>query len=629
MASLSVSQSITLIKTPKNAREILRARQKRWRNRLHTETETECDEMLYLLPHHQRFLGWVKNILQSDENYKRFVTRYRPPLATNEFTESIFSQFEKVFESENKYEKFNFTDPDLEPDFQQYRKNMGDFTFWETQGFETMKNSIENILVCDLPAMDATVSPSTVDDNYPQPYYYFLDIDNVIDIENVRVKATDYQGNDQNYFFKTEYVIFWEDPKTVCVFDDGFFRKFAYSLTAGGDPVLLSEVAHDLGYCPARSFWTTPLNSKSTILKRSPITTSLSKLDELLIKDIFSDTLKDYASFPIYVVYEAKCTYKDKAQNIECRSGFLYNTQLAMGTSEKSNVRCPKCSQIKTAPGSILKIVTPQTKDDFDMMANPLKVISADVNSVKLNEESIDALKESIFCACVGGGIEADDNQAKNEDQVQAAFEGKTNKLLWIKKNFEAIHSFAMDTVGRLRYGDQYLSSTIDYGDVFFQKDETVEMESYVEAKEQEFPAFDLAIRRDSINDARYRNNPDMTQRLKILSNLDPFPDDDIVSLVVLLDNASEIIDPIEVCIKVHFDKFIKRFEREQAPLLVFGSKLDFDKKIVQIQTVLHGYATDYLATRKINAVTYPIVPPPPVPVEPVIRVKGEPAPAV
>ncbi len=607
MAVLTLAQCIERIKTPKNGREILKARLKRQRHRLHTEPETECDNEFVFSPPHIRFLEWVKRILKSDDNFDRFRELYRPPVPTNELVESIFSQFEKVFESENKYEKFNFVDSDLEVDAAAYRKAIGDFTFWETQGFETFKNSIDNVLIVDLPRLSAEGQVS----DYPQPYYYFLDIDNLWDIENIRVKAVDY-GKEMAYFFRTEYVIFWDSPTTICVFDEATFRTFSYE--SGKEPTLISEVPHDLGYCPARSFWTTPLNSKSTFLKRSPITGSLSKLDWLLFQEIAAEYLKMYASYPIYAVYKGICNYKDPVNKSRCVDGWLLDENAPRG--EKSNTRCPKCTnKMKVGPGNILELKAPQDKDDPDLLSNPVKIFPADEVSVKVVNEEIDGLWDCIFDSCVGGGLEVDDSQAKNEDQISAGFEGKTNKLLWIKKNFEIIHSFAMDTVFRLRYGDKYISGTIDYGDVFFQKDETVEMTEYSEAKTQGLPAFDLAIRRDKINETRYRNNPDMVERLRILANLDPFPDDSQTTILATYEAMPEAVDPIDLCIKFNFNRFIAKFEREQAPLLMFGSALTFDKKIAVIGDILAGYAKDYLLMTKTNSDLFtPAPPPPPMP---------------
>lgn len=597
---------------------------KRLRHQLHTEPETDTDDAFIVSYKHVRFLDWVKRVLKSDDNFARFRELYRPPVPTNELTESIFSQFEKVFESQNKYEKFTFKDIDLEPDAAAYRKAIGDLTFWETQGFENFKDSIDNVVVIDLPSAgeQAAMKADGMTDTRPQPYYYFLDIDNLIDIDNTRVKALNY-GKDETYFFRTEYVIFYESPTSVCVFDDKFFRTFSYE--SGKEPVLISETPHDLGYCPARSFWTTPLNSRTSILKRSPITNSLSKMDWLLFYEIAAEYLKLYAPFPIYAVYKGICNYKIKDQDIRCIDGMMYSRdQIASG--DKSNMRCPKCaSRMKVGPGNILEVQAPQDKDQPDLLRDPVKVYPAEKVSVDVVNAELENLWDCIFENCVGGGIEVDQSQAKNQDQVAAAFESKTNVLLKIKKNFEIIHTFTMDTVYRLRYGDQYLGGTIDYGDVFFQKDESTEMAEYKTAKEEQLPAFDLAIRREKINESRYRNNPDMIERLKILANLDPFPDDNQISMAVTLGQMPEVVDPIDLCLKTHFNKFIFRFEREQANVLLFGSALDFDRKIIAIRDVLEGYAKDYLQSRKKNIVIYPLmagtVPAPP------IRVKDSTAP--
>lgn len=608
MASLSREQAIQLIKQPKNGREIYRAKLKRDRHRLHTEPETECDDSFRWSRHHVRFLDWVRRILKSDDNYNRFRDLYRPPIATNELVESIFSQFEKVFESENKYEKFNFTDPDLNPDAENYRKRIGDFHFWETQGFEHMKDSIDDILIVDLPRPgEYNEEMADSEDNLPRPYYYFLDIEAVIDIENTRVKAIDYDGN-ETYFFKTEYIAFREDENTICFFDDQFYRTFK---SVNGEIVFVSEVPHDLGYCPARSFWTTPLNNRSNILKRSPITNSVSVLDWLLFYSYAGQYLKLYAPFPIYAVYKGICTYKDPINKTRCVDGFLMSDDWKGQYPEKSNPRCPKCTnKMKTGPGNILELRAPQENTDPDLLKNPVVVIPAEEVSVNIVNEEIKCLKDEIFKNCVGGGLEEENKQAKNEDQISASFESKTNVLLKIKKNFEVIHSFALDTVFRLRYGQQYISGVVDYGDVFFQKDEAEAMDEYVKAKAQQLPAFELSIRRDKINETRYRNNPDMIQRLEILKNLDPFPDDDIVSISVTLEQMPEIIDPIDLCIKTHFNRFIARFEREQASLLLFGASLPFDSKIKTIYMMLQAYATEYLNQRKTNIAAFPLTAP-------------------
>lgn len=602
MANLTQSQALELIKAPRNQKEILRARAKKNRHRLHTEAETETD---YLYGEsHAKFLKWVESLLKSDENFARFKSLYRPPVPTNELTESIFSEFERVFEAEDAYDKFEFDTPETEADAAQYRNRLGDSHFWETQGFETFKSSIDNIVVVDLPKLKRNAAGQIeILSEFPEPYYYILDINSLIDIDNTKVKAVD-SGGDRFIYFKTEYLIFCEDRRIdtdkkeieiICVFDDTFYRT--YSRKAGADPVLIDEVAHDLGYCPARSFWTTPLNSRSTILKRSVITNSLSELDWLLFYEIAAKYLKLYAPFPIYAVYKGLCNYKDPTAKVKCVDGYLVGENAPKG--EHSSIRCPKCAnKIKTGPGNILELRAPQDKEDPDLLANPMKVIPAEEKSLEAVNEELRTKKDSIFKNCVGDGGDPENKQAQNELQVQSGFERRTNVLMKVKRNFEIIHLFALDTCYRLRYRERYKGGMINYGTQFFLKDESAEIQEYKVAKEQGLPTYDLAIRRGSINEARYRNNPDLMQRIKILENLDPLPDLDIKGALELVKLNPGVISAEDMLLKAHFNRLISRFEREQTNVLTFGSAISFDKKIAKILEVLKSYTKELTPTQ-------------------------------
>lgn len=597
MANLSNEEAIKLIKTPQYAAELRRAKDKKVRHALHTEAETE--DVTFRHPAHTRFLLWVERLLDSEENFRRFKSLYRPPLITNEFTESIFSQFQKIFEAENPFEKFSFKNPELEGDFAEYRRKIGDLNFWETQGFETFQNSIDNVLVVDLPRLDPEYENRPAED-YPRPYYYILDIHDIIDLCNTRVKSSD-PDDSVPYYFKTEYVIFRDKANEVCVFDDTFYRRYLYGENQS-EPTLLGEpVAHGLGYCPARSFWTTPLNSKTNILKANPITKSLSELDWLLFYDISAKYLKLYAPFPIYAVYKGRCNYKDQATDKKCIDGYLYpfNTSNQAPIIGTSRIRCPRCSnKMRTGAGNIIELPVPQEDNKHDLMANPIKVIGAEETSVATVNEEINTKKQNIYAACVGIGGDEKNDQAKNELQIEAGFESQTNVLLKGKRNFEIIKLFALETIARLRYQDQFISGTLDLGDQFFVTDDTAELEEYQKGVAAKLPSYDLQMRRDKINATRYRNQPDQYERYNILKNVDPFPDMDIDAVLNLADKKPDLIDPLELLIKVNLNRFIARFERENADINVFASNSDFDKKINLIKDRLIDYAKELNAQK-------------------------------
>jgi hypothetical protein len=597
MANLSRDQALERIKQPKAQKEITRAKSKRQRHQLHTEPAVETGEY-NLRDADNKFLSWVKTLLRSEENFSRFKDLYRLPVATNNLVESIYSEYEKIFNGENAFERFEFSTPELEQDFTDYRKKLGDYNFWETQGFETFKNSIDNILIVDLPRLTADTAAGSPRSSRPEPYYYILDIDGLVDIDNTRVRATDQVTGTEFYYFKCEYIIFRSDGK-LYVFDDTFYR--AYQEPEGKDPVLEAEIAHGLGYAPARSFWTTPLNSSCSFQKRGVITTALSDLDWLLFYTIAERYLQMYAPFPIYAIYKANCNYTAAGGKKKCVNGFLESE--GARNLEGFKEPCPRCAAaMPVGPGNVLKLKAPVDKDDVDLLANPVKVIPAEVTSLEFVDTMLEKFRARIFTACVGRSQDPQNNQAKNEKQVESSFMSSESMLLKVKRNFEIAQFFALDTIARLRYGSDYKSGTINYGDEFFVKSEDRAIEEYKTAADSGLPEFDLAQRREDINIARYRNDPKQLERSKILRHLLPFPDLSIDKLQSFKKDFPELVSVSDMAIKINFTSFVDRFEREQANLVLFASAQTFDKKIALIREELNAYAKEYIDKAKAEA---------------------------
>lgn len=604
MAILSNEAALKLIKEPRNSADIQKAKDKRIRHKLHTEADVDPAASTQAI---QNWLGWVSSVLNNAATFARFNQLARPPFTTNELVEGIFTSFEKVFESRNSFEKFEFSDPALEADFAAYRKAIGDFSFWETQGMETFKNSIDNVLIVDLPRLETDDNGDPIQPSErPEPYYHLLDIDRLVDIVNTKTIGTNPSDGKEFYYFKTEYVIFREhaavkDQELIFVYDDESYRVF--QSTKNQDPVLVSFFPHGLGFCPARSFWTTPLNSSSKFLKRGPITNSLSDLDWLLFFQIAERYLQLYAPFPVYAMYRDKCSHKIYGENgtvaKECKGGYMQvPNQRYIGPVSDREI-CPVCAEAgKVGPGHIIFITPPKeiggSGADPDLMANPMKIIPAEVTSLDYVRKTLTELKNEIIINCVGRSRDTNDASAKNEMQVEAGFESSEAILIKTKRNFEIIHEFALDTVARLRYGDKYLGGTVNYGDEFLQKTEGEEMAEYKTAVENNMPAYDLKERRKDIYNARYRNDPTRKKRLDILENLEPFPDFKIGELVALQKQAPALVSDEDVIIKMLFNSFIDRFEREQAPITQFGSAIEFKKKIDLIRADLMAYAQEY-----------------------------------
>jgi hypothetical protein len=334
-------------------------------------------------------------------------------------------------------------------------------------------------------------------------------------------------------------------------------------------------------------------------LKRGPITNSLSDLDWLLFFQIAERYLQLYAPFPIYAMYKNKCSNASKAdeQGRKCVNGWLeIEGSRFIG---ESRTECPKCKQAgRVGPGHVIFITPPSevggSGADPDLMANPIKIIPAETKSLDYIKARIAELKEEIRVACVGRSIDTNDASAKNEIQVESGFESSEAILLKAKRNFEIIHEFALDTICRLRYGDQYLGGVVNYGDEFLQKTEGEEMDEYKTAVENKLPSYELSERRRDIYKARYRNDPKRQERLKILENLEPFPDMTLGELLAFRQSAPALIAESDVIIKMHLNEFVNRFERERAPLTLFGSAIEFKRKIDLIREDFVAYAQEY-----------------------------------
>ena len=304
-------------------------------------------------------------------------------------------------------------------------------------------------------------------------------------------------------------------------------------------------------------------------------------------------------------MYRDKCTHKITAENgaiiKSCVGGYMQTPgQRYIGPSSEREV-CPVCAEAgKVGPGHIIFISPPKevggTGADPDLMANPIKVIPAETQSLDYVRKTLTELKGEIRVNCVGRSIDTNDASAKNELQVESGFESSEAILIKTKRNFEIIQGFALDTIARLRYGAEYLGGVVNYGDQFLQKSEGQEMTEYKTAVENKMPVYDLKERRKDIYNARYRNDPMRKKRFEILENLEPFPDQTVGELVNLQKATPALVNDEDLIIKMFFNSFIDRFERERATVTAFGSAITFDKKIAGIREDLVKYAQEYKA---------------------------------
>jgi len=551
----------------KKPQKQLLANAARHQDRLRLHGETEIDN-IRKNPAYVELLAWVESFLTSDK-YDRFVQLLRLPVVSLEITQDVFQEYFRIFEGQNPFFNYEFSNPDFANEFKSYlNKELKDRKFFKTLGFEQLKYSINSILVVDM--------PSEGDGN---PYYYFVDISRVIDVKS------DKEG-------KIEYVLFesgkTEDDKTnVAFYDSESYRVYEWDGSKiVGEPLV--DNPHNLGYCPASYFWNKNMKGTNTVEKKSPITDVLGRLDKYLIEDTFKEYADLYGTFPIITTYEELCTFKD------CDNGFISEEysyyEDGVEYTKTKNVKCPACSESEEiGPGTIFEIPAPQTSDDPNL-TNPVNIIAPDTKSLEYVKQKLVEYAEIIREVTIGTRGRVLDEKAVNETQVFGSFESRQNILLNIASSFEAVHKFANDTVARLMYGDAFLSSVVFYGDQFFLKSVEQLMAEYEQAKKNGEPDEEIDQIYRQILVTKYKGNDDRIERAWILYNLNPEPHKTVAECRDMRNDGT--MDNRDFAVKSRFNNFIARFEREQSNVIDFGRELDFDVKIDRINEILTSYIT-------------------------------------
>ena len=566
--ALDLNQIKQILQKPTKRQVIQKAANMQKRLRFHTETNIAVSDINQPTA---LFLDWVRNLLPKDK-YDIFLQLFKFPLSTPAVVEDVYRELERVFYSRNSSSSYQFTDSELAEDWADYRKNkLNEPDIWKTVGWKKMQVSINSILVVDLPQVQMSARP--------EPYFYWLEIEDVIDYEMV---------NDTEF----KWIVFRQPNRRIAAFDDTYIR--VYQLNEKNEIAsLVSEATHNLGYCPARFFWSTQLNEKNKDLKKNPISKELSNLDWYLFFSISKQHLDLYAPYPIYSAYAADCNFENNETGDYCDGGFLRNSSgeykiLNDGTVEK----CPCCSEKRIAgPGSFLEVPIPNQAEGIVDMRNPVQITTIDKDSLTYNVEECVRLRNDIIVSIAGSGGTVSEKEAINETQVAANFESKTSVLNALKTNFELAQKFVEDTICRFRYGSDFISSSISWGTEFYVFTVKELYNKYEQAKTNGASESELDAITQQILEVEYRNNPLVLQRMLILKQLEPYPHKTLDEVLKL--HEKKLLNENYVKLKINFSTLVERFERENINIIEFASARTFSEKIKLITDKLLDYVRE------------------------------------
>ena len=567
---LELNQIKQILQKPTKRQLIQKAVNMQRRLRFHTEANIAISDISQPAT---IFLDWVKNLLPKDK-YSVFLQLFRFPLPTPAVVEDVYRELERVFYSRNSSSSYQFVDSALAEDWAQYKKNnLNEPEIWKTQGWKKMQVSPNSILVIDLPQVQLSARP--------EPYFYWLEIDTVIDYETLK--------SDKSQF---KWLIFKQPENRIAVFDDTFIRVYQLD-DKNSIKSLVSEASHGLGYCPARFFWSTQLNEQSEDIKKNPITKELSSLDWYLFFSLSKRHLDLYAPYPIYSAYEADCNFENNETGEYCDGGFLRDAKNQYKILNNGAIeRCPCCSEKRIAgPGSFLEVPVPNQAEGVSDMRNPVQITTIDKDSLEYNVSECVRLKNEIVVSVVGSGGNVSEKEAINEAQITANFESKTSVLNALKTNFESAQKFIEDTVCKLRYGDAFISSSISWGTEFYVFTVSELYSKYKQAKDNGASSSELDAIAQQILEVEYRNNPSILQKMLILKQLEPYPHKTLDEVLKLFEK--NLLDEKLVKLKIDFSALVERFERENINIIEFASNKPMREKIDIITKKLLEYVTE------------------------------------
>ena len=552
------------IERPRKRETIRKAIEQQDWIKFHTDTNLDAVTSLPF----ERFKAFVKSQLPEDK-YLTSLNNLKFPIPTNRVTESIFVKLAKIFDGRNPAFNYQFHRTQERDDWEWYRQEMlNEPEVWSQKAWKYFQTEINCVMIVDMPLVD------DASDRYPQPYFYFVPISEVIsyDVD----KRT---GN-------MEWIIFKDDKRVIAI-DEQAYRTFDYKDRKLGE--LLSENYHTLGYCPARFFWNDPLSLKEPDVKRSPLSKELSALDWYLFKSLGVKHLDTYASYPIYSAFEEECDYSDKDGNI-CHKGYLQKPEGGYLTDIEGNpVLCPICHGKKQLAGAGSFITVPIPTDGQPDLRKPVDITTIDKQALDYNVGELKRLEKDIVNSCVGLDNTILNETSLADKQVDATFESKDNVLNRIKKGFEEAQKWVDTTICILSYGSAFISASISYGNELYTLSPETLQKRYNEAKNGGASEADLDAIYTQLIETTYRHNPTQMQRMIILKDLEPFVHRTQEQVQSLYEKG--LCSQAEVILKADFMGFIRRFERENDNILEFGTNIPYSEKINNIYQSLLSYA--------------------------------------
>lgn len=566
---LQESQIIEILKNPKNSGEVEVGRF--YESYLRIFTEPKFKEDLEKEEAWKHFLKCLDSRITSSKAY-RICEFIQYPLSVCNIPNSLMSDLYRVFNAGNSFFSIDSVKKNGGEKLQKTLAEVNINTWIEKHGKEVLKNKPNTIVVVDK-------------NDEGEPFLFDVGMDRVIDFEFVL-----------GSYVQLKYIVFKHSFKKNEAGEDeeriGYYDNYVYSVFVkdGSNYILEKTVEHNLGYCPARMFLEERLNNNRELNRKSPLSASLSKLEEWQLFETFKFYTDHYNPFPVTEMVREKCSVDG------CVKGVVYREDVYYERDEKKTrtvaTECKACKNKNQIGVGAKILLDPQAEKDEPSASGKFRMISNDVSNLVYLKDKLNEIEEYIKNKVVGED-RAVTKEAVNEKQVKGSFESKTNVLLSIKTNLDSLFNWIAKTVCKLAIGDKPVTINANFGTEWYLVSEAEMQKKYKEAKEGGLPREEVDMIYMQYVETKYRGNPQKINRLRILNKINPCPHSTQKERIDLYTAGLISKEDLIICEKIVY--FANKFEQENGVLSEFGEKLTELQQYQNIYNIFKNYAGEYI----------------------------------
>lgn len=551
------------------------------RHQLHA---VACDGPEFASPHWKTVLKKeLYDVVPAKAKQAQIESKVAWPLVSVGLVDEIQDACLSVHTAQDRSVRVNLRTDTIQADYEQFLDRIKLSEFVAGDCSNALFDAPNSFVIADL-------SPEQTTD-FPEPYVYLLPAAKVIGAEILT--STEKRGQCKWIWFETQLTDQTGGPVRA-LFDDQAFSL--YRRIQGTDNwEQITSRPHNLGYCPARKMWS-DLDSRNPFVSNTILRPFLGKLDRYPIDEASKEALDSIGANPILWHWKAeKCSYK-AADSTPCQGGvierkIMKDGKLISSTKEQCPLHAACQERSLIGPGTRMPVPAPLSKEDADLRP-PAGWVQVDVQGLEYNRDKVIAARKEIKAAATGIDSEVVKTEAVNVDQVLALLESGRKVLTYLAQHFETLHGWILDTMGRLRYGDAYLSSEVSYGRRFTMLSGDQLMTLKEVAKRVGAPGWQLEELDTLLQTYHARNDASRSLRFQLLTDLNPYP---YQSPPELQASSIPAIDPDGYLLSVGLMGFVKRFERENLglPIERFGLGADYNTRLNQILERLKLYVNE------------------------------------